>query len=152
MKGASGTMPRLAGASHISLTVSNLERSKWFYAEVLRFSVIGEFEGEAAAVVYLVASRPTQCLVGLHMPNGGTRVEFSELNIGLDHFAFRVEARQDLEEWVERFDAQGVPYTPIVESEFGWHLNFRDPDNVPLELFAPNENAVRLMNSAPLDS
>ena len=25
----------------------------------------------------------------------------------------------------------------MVESPFGWHVNFRDPDGIPLEFFLP---------------
>jgi hypothetical protein len=32
-----------------------------------------------------------------------------------------------------------VPYTPIRDELFGSHLNFRDPDNIALELSASNE-------------
>jgi hypothetical protein len=32
-----------------------------------------------------------------------------------------------------------VTYTPIRDMEFGYHLNFRDPDDIALELSAPNE-------------
>jgi hypothetical protein len=32
-----------------------------------------------------------------------------------------------------------VTYTPIRDMEFGYHLNFRDPDNIALEFNASNE-------------
>lgn len=48
-------------------------------------------------------------------------------------------SREELQEWERRFDAAGVTYTPIRDMEFGFHLNFRDPDGIALELSAPNE-------------
>jgi len=47
--------------------------------------------------------------------------------------------RAELEEWECRFDEHAVVYTPIRDMEFGYHLNFRDPDNIALELSAPND-------------
>jgi glyoxylase I family protein len=35
-----------------------------------------------------------------------------------------------------------VSYTPIRDMEMGYHLNFRDPDGIALELDAPNELAL----------
>jgi hypothetical protein len=46
-----------------------------------------------------------------------------------------VESRQDLEKWQAHFDEKGVKHSGIEESPVGIHLNFRDPDNIPLELF-----------------
>ena len=40
---------------------------------------------------------------------------------------------------MRRFDEHGVTYTPIRDMEMGYHLNFRDPDSIALELSAPNE-------------
>jgi hypothetical protein len=42
-------------------------------------------------------------------------------------------------EWERRFQAAGVTFTPIRDMELGHHLNFRDPDNIPLEFYVPNE-------------
>jgi hypothetical protein len=67
---------------------------------------------------------------------------FTELTTGLDHLGLTAASRADLEEWERRFDELGVTYTPIRDMEFGFHLNFRDPDNMALELSAPNEHLV----------
>ena len=32
-----------------------------------------------------------------------------------------------------------MTYTPIRDMEFSFHLNFRDPDNIPLEISASRE-------------
>jgi catechol 2,3-dioxygenase-like lactoylglutathione lyase family enzyme len=36
--------------------------------------------------------------------------------------------------WEEHFRELGVEFTPIRGAEFGYHLNFRDPDGIALEL------------------
>jgi glyoxylase I family protein len=71
----------------------------------------------------------------------------------LDHIGLAAGSREELEQWQRRFDDQGVPYTPIRDMEMGYHLNFRDPDNIALELSAPNElwlTAQRLMATGGL--
>jgi hypothetical protein len=35
----------------------------------------------------------------------------------------------------------GVVYTPVRDMEFGCHLNFRDPDNIALEIMSYNDVA-----------
>jgi hypothetical protein len=41
-------------------------------------------------------------------------------------------------EWEGRFETAGVVHTPIRDMPFGSHLNFRDPDGIPLEFFVPD--------------
>jgi catechol 2,3-dioxygenase-like lactoylglutathione lyase family enzyme len=78
----------------------------------------------------------TGFLLALVKHEEGSGKPFSELNTGLDHISFTV-AREDLPRWEERFDEMDVAYTPTRDMEFGSHLNFRDPDNIPFEFFAP---------------
>ena len=47
--------------------------------------------------------------------------------------------------WEQRFEAMHVTYSPIQDMEFGSHLNFRDPDGIPLEFQAPNEAYAGLL-------
>jgi hypothetical protein len=66
---------------------------------------------------------------------------FTEINTGLDHLGFAVATHDELVDWERRLEGYGVEYTPIREMEFGYHLNFRDPDNIALELITPNDVA-----------
>jgi len=40
---------------------------------------------------------------------------------------------------VLRYEQHGVAFTPIRDELFGSHLNFRDPDDIALELTSSNE-------------
>src|SRR5436190_24084494 len=60
---------------------------------------------------------------------------FDERRVGLDHLAFRVSDRDELQRWVTHFDANGVAHTGIIDTGFGPTAVFRDPDNVQLELY-----------------
>ena len=42
-------------------------------------------------------------------------------------------------EWEDRLRVAGVPFTPIRDMPLGHHLNFRDPDGIALEFYAPND-------------
>jgi len=60
---------------------------------------------------------------------------FDERRVGLDHLAFNVASRDELDAWVIRLDELGISHTGITEEEPWDVLVFRDPDNIQLELF-----------------
>lgn len=127
-------MPSFKGVDHLCLSVTDLDRSEHFYTTVLDFTPLMDF-----GYVRTLLHRPTSFLLALALPAGQSGQAFSELQTGLDHIGLVAGSRDELEEWVSRFDAAGVTYTPIRDMPFGHHLNFRDPDGIPLELYAPNE-------------
>jgi catechol 2,3-dioxygenase-like lactoylglutathione lyase family enzyme len=60
-----------------------------------------------------------------------------EFRSGLDHVAFGVADRAELDAWAARLDELGVAHGEIKDAHYGSGLSFRDPDNIALELFAP---------------
>jgi glyoxylase I family protein len=131
---------------HLRLTVTDIQRSREFYTQLLSFDVAAESPppGDPAAdaaypVLWggIVMVRGN-LLLGLRpvAPEGD---RFDENRVGLDHLSFSVESRADLEAAVKLFDERGVPHGPITPLEgFGiLILPFRDPDNMQLELTAP---------------
>jgi hypothetical protein len=68
--------------------------------------------------------------------------KFSEHRVGLDHLSFGVVSRADLDAAVKLFDENGIAHGSINNlGEFGLPISvvsFRDPDNMQLELTAPN--------------
>jgi catechol 2,3-dioxygenase-like lactoylglutathione lyase family enzyme len=68
-----------------------------------------------------------------HAANPGE--PFDELRTGLDHIAFTVTGRSELEGWLQRLEEHGVDHSPIKEGASGWLITFRDPDNIQLELY-----------------
>lgn len=142
-------MPDFGGVDHASLSVTDLDRSHRFYIEVLGFVMLMDL-GHARLYLY----EKTGFVLGLHQQDESKGRPFSELNTGLDHISFAVN-KEDMAAWEERFDAMGVTYTPIREMEFGSHLNFRDPDNIALELFAADEavaGALRALAAGELSA
>ena len=127
-------MPSFRGIDHFSLTVTDLDRSEHFYTEVLGLKSLIDF-----GTVRTLVDRASGFILALAKHDAATGKPFTELNTGLDHVGFAAASRDELVEWERRFDELGVIYTPIRDEAFAAHLNFRDPDNIALELSASNE-------------
>jgi glyoxylase I family protein len=131
---------------HLRLTVTDLERSRSFYTNLLGFNVAVESpeatdpESTALAAVLFggIVMIRGNLLLGLR-PVARAEDAFDEDRVGLDHLSFGVPSQDDLERAVALLDEHAVPHGPITALEsFGIYvLPFRDPDNVQLELTAP---------------
>lgn len=127
--------------SHVRLTVTDIARSRAFYERVFGWPVAMEVPADADdatreklaflydGVMYQVGST----VLGLR-PVATDR--FHEDRVGLDHLSFAVASRSDLEAAVGVLDALGVPHEPVKDIGEAYLLQFRDPDNIALELFA----------------
>lgn len=127
-------MPEFSGVGHVSLSVTDLDRSERFYGDVLGLIRLADF-----GYVRILVHRRTSFMVALVRHDAGRGGEFSELNTGLDHLGLTAATRDELVGWEHHLAALGVEYTPIRDMEFGHHLNFRDPDDIALEISASNE-------------
>jgi catechol-2,3-dioxygenase len=128
-------MSAFPAITHVALTVSNLDVSVPWYRELFDSDpVIDEDTGPFRHVVWLLGGT----LVGLHgFPDGDNGAGFDERRPGLDHLAFGCADRAELEQWLVRLDKLGIANGGIVDAPYGSGLSFRDPDNLPLEFFAP---------------
>lgn len=141
-------MPQLVRVDHAGLTVTDLEVSHRFYTDVLDFIQILDF---GYGRIYL--HNPSAFILALvaHPDRAGGR--FTELTTGLDHLGLAAGDLADLHAWEQRFRELGVEFTPIREAEFGYHLNFRDPDGIALELAVSKDDfaaAMELVKSGQL--
>jgi glyoxylase I family protein len=123
-------MPEFSGVSHVTLTVVDLPAARTFWTEIMGLEV----RADGDKVCLLI--HPSGVIIGLRNQNYEAEGPFDEHHVGLDHFALGADSRDELDGWVAWFAANDVPYSPIAESPFGYHLNFRAPDNLPVELFA----------------
>jgi glyoxylase I family protein len=76
--------------------------------------------------------------MGLTQHRGGAQDVFDETRVGLDHLAFAVADRSELDAWALRLAAAGVAHSPIAPANSipgAAVLVFRDPDNIQLEFF-----------------
>ena len=124
----------LTGFHHLSLTVRDLDTSAPWYEAVFDLDLVMDEPGdERRATVYRL--RHTDVMLGLteHRSNDGSA--FRPDRTGLDHAAFSVPTRDDLDVWVERLDALGVEHSGRIDIAIGAILNFADPDGVQLSIF-----------------
>ncbi len=129
-------MPAITGISHVDLSVTDLDTSDAWYRELLGAVPLfgGRNEDHGLDVRYIVIP-DVGVVIGLeqHDLNDGSR--FDERRVGLDHLAFDVASRDELDAWVERLDELGIEHSGISEQDPWDVLVFRDPDNIQLELF-----------------
>ncbi len=121
-----------SSVAHVRLTVTDIERSRQFYESVFGWPILIELPQDADAttrarlsflsggVIYDAGAT----LIGLR-PVG--RDAFDENRTGLDHLAFRLKSLDDL----------GIGHEAVKDIGPSYILEFRDPDNIALELTAP---------------
>lgn len=126
----------IRGVSHLSLSVTDLDRSLAFYRDVLGLPVLQEptdgvvFEGRQAM---LLAGRIAVSLQAHHASDGRP---FDPARAGLDHLALHISSRDALRWWADHLDEAGVDHSGIKEvGSWGWMIELRDPDGIQLELF-----------------
>jgi len=122
------------GVDHVSLTVTDLNVSAKFYTEVLGFTVVLDF-GYGLACIHKTNGFTLSLI--RHPDGSGTR--FTHRQTGLDHLGLTARSREELLGWEQRLRELDVEFTPVRDSELGHHLNFRDPDGIALEFYAPND-------------
>ena len=132
-------MPTITGGHHIALTVTDVERSAAWYADLFAMQVV--MQGDEEEVQFRVLADPESgWLIGLRQYPGKHSGEFDELRTGLDHFAFGVSSRAELEAWAAELSRRQVPYSPVRETPIGAVIVFRDPDNIQLEFWLPADS------------
>lgn len=119
---------------HVAIICSNYEKSKQFYTQILGFSVIKETYRQERNSYKLDLSIGNNDQIELFsFPNPPMRLSGPEA-CGLRHLAFEVE---NIDEMVGVLHNQGVETEEIRLDEItGKRFTFfRDPDNLPLEIY-----------------
>lgn len=130
----------VGGINHLTLTVSDVPRSRDFYTQVLNFTVMMELAPERVILTngqtLLVLTEPWD-----RSAAPLTNDRFHENRIGLDHVSFGVDSMEALRGAAAELDRLGVQRGEIRDlSGAGLPMAvmaFRDPDNIQLELTAP---------------
>ena len=129
------------GIHHVDLAVTDVERSLAFYldllgplgwAEQVRYPTYRGTE----EVVYLARGEIRDGGLGLRPADGGTHRYY---NIGIEHFAFEVDRREEVDEAHARCVASGanIHFPPEEDrDEPGYYAFFVfDPDGIRVEVF-----------------
>jgi glyoxylase I family protein len=127
-------MPEFTGVSHIGLTISDVERSKAWYSEVLGWQMLAEGTDENG-IHFAFGFLPGPIGLGLRQHPEGSGDAFSPERTGLDHASFSVTSREELDEWARHLAEKGAEHSAIVEAPYGQVLSFKDPDGIALEAF-----------------
>ena len=128
--------------AHVRLTVSDIERARHFYESVFGWPVLIEAPESADAATQEALGF---LFGGVIYDLGGTLIglrpvatdSFHEDRCGLDHLAFRVASKDELDAAAAHLDELGVDHEPVKDIGPSYILEFRDPDNIALELTAP---------------
>lgn len=128
--------------AHVRLTVTDMDRSRAFYDDLFGLPVALEVPDDAdeatrrqlaflyGGVIYQLGGS----LFGLRPVASDA---FDEDRVGLDHVSFAVASRTEMDEAAAALDARGVAHGGVKDIGEGFILEFRDPDNIALELYAP---------------
>ena len=129
-------MAGFPGLAHVAVTVSDLDRSREWYRKLFGSDPV--LDEDAGSFYHVVFALDGGALFGLHThPTPNDHPQFSEYRSGLDHVAFGVASRSELESWEKRLGELGIENGGIVDAPYGSGLSFRDPDNIALEFSAP---------------
>jgi glyoxylase I family protein len=128
--------------AHVRLTVTDIERSRQFYESVFGWPVLLEVPDNAEEAT---RNQLSFLFGGVIYDLGGTLLglrpvatdRFHEDRAGLDHIAFRVGSKDELDSAAAHLDELGVAHEPVKDIGPSYILQFRDPDNIALELTAP---------------
>ena len=134
--------PPMTGIHHFSPTVSDAEASAQWYERVFGMGRIPvpfphHLDEDGGYAVLLMDPR-SGVAIGLHHHEANSGVAYDERNNGLDHIAFSVPGRADLDAWTAWLDELGVAHSGVQDVDKPMPYStivFRDPDNIQLELF-----------------
>jgi catechol-2,3-dioxygenase len=129
-------MPQMR-IQHVALSVSDIGKSGPWYADLFGFEKVAEF-ADPPMEIYMT---PDGQALDLRQDPNIVPGMFDEKRVGLDHLAFVCLSAAEMDEWVARMSELGIANSGIVESPFGKHINFRDPDGIALEFFLPGSAA-----------
>lgn len=132
---------RSRGIHHLDLVVSDLERSKRFYSELLRalgWSGVLDLTGERGETIWYLQARDTW--LGLREKQSDAHaVPYDRYAVGVHHVAFEASSPEAVDqcwEWVVRQDVE----TESAPREFPHYVEgyyaafFYDPDGIKLEV------------------
>jgi glyoxylase I family protein len=125
---------KTTGIHHIAIICSDYERSKKFYVNVLGFAIIQEtFRAARNSYKLDLRINETTQIELFSFPNPPKRVGNPEA-CGLRHLAFAVENIEETVDYLKLHDleVENIRVDEITGRKFTF---FKDPDNLPLEIY-----------------
>jgi glyoxylase I family protein len=122
----------MSGFSHVAIRVTDLQRARRFYVDLLGLPVALELEG-------VVLVKAGSALLGIRGDADGAKPgdRFDPHRVGLDHLSFAVDTVEVLERTKRDLDAakihnDGIHDEPALNAK---GLVFYDPDGIAIELY-----------------
>ena len=135
-------LSNVAHIGHASINVTNLERSTWFFTEVLGLHVTAEGDGKVYLRAWQDWDHHTLVLNQAEKP-------------GLDHFGWRVNSEKSLYAFEKSLIESGTDYTWIeggTELAQGDAIKFYSPAGIPIELYWEMEKYSNPLTASKLPS
>ena len=114
---------------HIVLRVRVIARSEAFYKEVLGLRVTGRIPGFMS---FLSAGEDSHDLALMQVGEEAPGPEATR--VGLYHFAYQVNSRQELEQWYHHLKDNGVQIVGSADHGVSQGVYFLDPDGIEIEV------------------
>ena len=125
---------KITGIHHVAIICSDYEASKRFYVEILRCSIVKEtFRAERNSYKLDLQFGKGDAIELFSFPNPPVRINNPEA-CGLRHLAFAVEDIKQSVAYLKfhNIDVEEIRIDEITGKQFTF---FRDPDNLPLEIY-----------------
>lgn len=127
-------MLKLQSIHHIAIIVSDYERSKWFYTEVLGLTILREnFRADRNSYKLDLALNEHYVIELFSFPNSPKRVSRPEA-LGLRHLAFGVKNLEEVVAHLKQFDwcVESIRIDEFTGKRFTFTS---DPDELPIEFY-----------------
>lgn len=126
-------MIRGNGIAHVTLSVTNLQKTQQFYEELFQTS----FEKDNSHSFSLLKVG-IPCWFVQWSQNLVDR--FDEKRVGLDHVAFKLKTIPEIEAVIQRLNSMKIANAGLQRFNGKYpYVAFRDPDNIQTEFFIPEE-------------
>ena len=124
----------LAGFHHVKLPVSDVVRSRDWYARVLDLHIVLEFVEEGILMGVALGDPAGTVSVALrHDPARAAAMA------GFDPIALLVPTCDELSAWEQRLNDLGAPHGGIITGHAGWVIvGLHDPDGIEIRLYTPS--------------
>jgi catechol 2,3-dioxygenase-like lactoylglutathione lyase family enzyme len=135
-------MARVVGIDHLSIRVSDYEKSKAFYGRLfafLGFEVEAEYPGT-------MGWKNGHTLFWVGQAEAGSRKKYHIGDVGIHHYAFRLRSRKDVDELDAflRDELKATIVDPAGEYYDDYYaVFFLDPDGIKLEGMRYGENLAK---------
>ena len=126
---------QLLGIHHVAIICSNYPRSKHFYSEILKLTIINEhYRAERQSYKLDLALPDGSQLELFSFKDAPSRPSYPEAQ-GLRHLAFKVNSVENSKTYLKShgIDVEEIRVDEITGKKFSF---FADPDGLPLELYA----------------